>query len=104
MDSARDHQFSFNEAISFMVSCDSQEEIDRYWEGLSAVPEAEQCGWLKDRFGVSWQIVPSAMGEMLQSGTPEQVARVTKAFLAMKKFDVAELQRAFEGAATTEDA
>lgn len=80
MDSAHEHKFSFNEAISFMVKCDSQEEIDHYWEKLSAVPEAEQCGWLKDRFGVSWQIVPAEMDEMLEKGTPEQIARVTKAF------------------------
>jgi predicted 3-demethylubiquinone-9 3-methyltransferase (glyoxalase superfamily) len=102
MDSARDHEFAFNEAISFLVSCDSQDEIDRYWGALSAVPEAEQCGWLKDRYGLSWQIVPSNMEEMLRSGTPEQVARVTKAFLAMRKFDLAELERAYAGSATTE--
>ena len=99
MDSARDHAFAFNEAISLLVYCDSQEEIDRYWDALSAVPEAEQCGWLKDRFGVSWQIAPSNMDEMLQTGSEEQVARVTKAFLAMKKFDVAELERAYAGTA-----
>lgn len=98
MDSASTHEFAFNEAISLMVDCEDQAEIDRYWEKLSAVPEAEQCGWLKDRFGVSWQIVPVAMDEMLSRGTEEQVARVTQAFLQMKKFDVAELERAFEGA------
>lgn len=63
MDSAREHDFAFNEAISLMVSCDTQEEIDHYWERLSAVPESEQCGWLKDRFGVSWQIVPAGDGQ-----------------------------------------
>jgi predicted 3-demethylubiquinone-9 3-methyltransferase (glyoxalase superfamily) len=98
MDSAHDHRFGFNEAISFMVGCDTQEEIDYYWESLSAVPEAEQCGWLKDEFGVSWQIVPSILGELLGSGNTEQTARVTEAFLQMKKFDVAELTRAYEGA------
>lgn len=97
MDSARQHDFSFNEAISFIVNCDDQEEIDYYWGGLSAVPEAEQCGWLKDRYGVSWQIVPTVMGEMMRSGTEEQIARVTQAFLPMKKLDIAELQKAFEG-------
>lgn len=97
MDSARDHDFGFNEAISFMVSCDTQEEIDQYWTALSAVPEAEQCGWLKDRYGLSWQVVPCAMDEMLRTGTKGQTARVTKAFLKMKKFDIAELQRAYEG-------
>jgi predicted 3-demethylubiquinone-9 3-methyltransferase (glyoxalase superfamily) len=98
MDSAQVHGFGFNEAISLMVHCDTQDQIDHYWEKLSAVPEAEQCGWLKDRYGVSWQIVPSAMDEMLANGTDEQRARVTAAFLQMKKFDIAELQRAAEGA------
>jgi predicted 3-demethylubiquinone-9 3-methyltransferase (glyoxalase superfamily) len=97
MDSAREHNFSFNEAISFMVYCDTQEEIDYYWEKLSVVPEAEQCGWLKDKYGLSWQIVPSEMNEMMSKGTPEQLERVTKAFLKMKKFDLVELRRAYEG-------
>jgi predicted 3-demethylubiquinone-9 3-methyltransferase (glyoxalase superfamily) len=97
MDSAHEHKFSFNEAFSFMVSCDTQEEIDYYWERLSAVPEAEQCGWLKDKFGLSWQIVPAEMDEMMSKGTPEQLARVTKAFLKMKKFDLAKLQEAYRG-------
>jgi predicted 3-demethylubiquinone-9 3-methyltransferase (glyoxalase superfamily) len=97
MDSARDHNFAFNEAISFLVGCDSQEEIDYYWERLSAVPEAEQCGWLKDKFGVSWQISPAALQEMMTKGTREQIDRVTQAFLPMKKFDIAELQKAYEG-------
>jgi len=97
MDSAYNHAFAFNEAISFIVHCDTQEEIDRYWESLSAVPEAEQCGWLKDKFGLSWQIVPTAMDEMMTSGDPEKIARVTQAFLPMKKFDIAVLQRAYEG-------
>jgi predicted 3-demethylubiquinone-9 3-methyltransferase (glyoxalase superfamily) len=97
MDSAREHNFSFNEAISFMVYCDTQEEIDHYWEKLSVVPEAEQCGWLKDKYGLSWQIVPSEMNEMMSKGTPEQLERVTKAFLKMKKFDLVELRKAYEG-------
>ena len=96
MDSAHEHKFSFNEAISFMVYCDTQEEIDHYWESLTAVPEAEQCGWLKDKFGVSWQIVPSEMDEMMGNGTPEQLERVTKAFLKMKKFDLAKLRKAYK--------
>lgn len=95
MDSAREHRFGFNEAVSFMVSCRDQEEIDYYWERLSAVPEAEQCGWLKDRYGISWQIVPAALDEMLRNGTAAQKARVTQAFLKMKKFDLAELERAY---------
>jgi predicted 3-demethylubiquinone-9 3-methyltransferase (glyoxalase superfamily) len=97
MDSAHEHNFAFNEAISFLVACDTQEEIDYYWERLSAVPEAEQCGWLKDKFGLSWQISPTALGEMMTKGTREQIDRVTQAFLPMKKFDVAELQKAYEG-------
>lgn len=97
MDSGREHKFGFNEAISFMVYCDTQEEIDHYWGKLSAVPEAEQCGWLKDEYGVSWQIVPREMDEMMSKGTPEQMMRVTQAFLKMKKFDLAELQRAYWG-------
>ncbi|MDQ0970251.1 putative 3-demethylubiquinone-9 3-methyltransferase (glyoxalase superfamily) [Neobacillus niacini] len=97
MDSAHKHKFNFNEAISFMVYCDTQEEIDYYWERLSAVPEAEQCGWLKDKFGLSWQIVPSQMDEMMSKGTPEQQERLTKAFLKMKKFDLTELQKAYKG-------
>jgi predicted 3-demethylubiquinone-9 3-methyltransferase (glyoxalase superfamily) len=96
MDGAGPHEFGFNEAVSLMVSCADQEEIDYYWERLSAVPEAEQCGWLKDRFGVSWQITPADLGEMLSAGTPEQIDRVTQAFLPMRKFDVAELRRAYE--------
>ncbi len=91
------HQFAFNEGVSLMVQCETQEEIDYYWSALSAHPENEQCGWLKDKFGVSWQITPVAMGEMMANGTPEQVARVTQAFLPMKKFDIATLQAAFEG-------
>lgn len=97
MDSAREHGYTFNEAVSLMVRCDNQAEIDHYWEKLSAVPEAEQCGWLKDKFGVSWQIVPTAMDEMMAKGSPEQMARVTEAFLKMKKFDLAELERAYKG-------
>lgn len=97
MDSAREHGFNFNEAISFMVFCKDQEEIDYYWNKLSAVPEAEQCGWLKDKYGLSWQIVPSVMDKMMQDQDPEKIDRVTQAFLKMKKFDLATLQRAYDG-------
>lgn len=97
MDSAYPHAFTFNEAISFVVSCESQEEIDYFWEKLSFVPESEQCGWLKDKFGVSWQIVPAVMNEMMSSGNPAALQRVTQAFLQMKKFDIAALRKAFEG-------
>ena len=89
--------FKFNEAISFVVNCDTQEEIDFYWEKLSAVPEAEQCGWLKDKYGVSWQIVPTIMNEMMTSGDKEKISRVTQAFLKMKKFDIKILKQAYEG-------
>ena len=96
MDSAWEHQFAFNEAISFMVPCETQEEIDYFWEKLSADPQAGQCGWLKDKYGVSWQVIPTIMNEMLASGDKERIARVTRAFLKMKKFDIAALQRAYE--------
>ena len=96
MDSAYDHKFTFNEAISFIVNCDTQEEINYYWDKLSAVPEAEQCGWLKDKYGLSWQIVPTIMNDMMQDKDPKKMARVTEAFLKMKKFDIAELVKAYE--------
>ncbi len=88
--------FKFNEAISFVVNCENQEEIDYYWTKLSADPNAEQCGWLKDKFGVSWQIVPTVMFEMQKTKDKKKLARVTEAFLKMKKFDIATLKRAFE--------
>lgn len=91
------HEFAFNEAISFIVPCKDQAEIDYFWEKLSAVPESEQCGWLKDKYGVSWQIVPQDLEEMMGKGSREQIDRVTQAFLKMKKFDLAALRRAYEG-------
>ncbi len=94
MDSAHEHTFHFNEAISFMVYCTTQEEIDYYWEKLSAVPEAEQCGWLKDKYGLSWQIVPTVMDAMMADKDKKKLARVTEAFLKMKKFDLATLEKA----------
>jgi predicted 3-demethylubiquinone-9 3-methyltransferase (glyoxalase superfamily) len=94
MDSAHGHPFAFNEAISLMVHCDTQEEIDYYWDKLTAVPEAEQCGWLKDKFGFSWQIVPAGMDEMFRTKDEKKIARVTEAFLKMKKFDIAKLEEA----------
>lgn len=94
MDHGYGADFTFNEAFSFMVMCDNQEEIDRYWDKLSFVPEAEQCGWVKDQFGVSWQVIPSNMGEILGKGTEEEVKRITEAFLKMKKFDIAALENA----------
>jgi len=97
MDSALDHQFAFNEAVSLVVLCDSQDEIDRYWNALSAVPESEQCGWLKDRFGVSWQIVPRAMEKMMQDADEPTLARITQAFLPMKKLEIATIEKAYAG-------
>lgn len=97
MDAPGKHDFDFNEALSIIVNCENQAEIDYYWEKLSAVPAAEQCGWLKDKFGVSWQIVPKEMDEMMATKDKVALARVTQAFLPMKKFDVAALKKAFEG-------
>ena len=99
MDSARVHGFGFNEAISFIVNCDTQAEIDRYWDSLSADPRAEQCGWLKDRYGVSWQVVPTELDDMLSTKDRAKTARVTEAFLKMKKFDLAKLREAAADAA-----
>ena len=96
MDSAREHRFAFNEAISFLVHCDTQEEIDYYWDKLSAVPEAEQCGWLKDQYGLSWQVVPNAMDEMMKEKDEKKLARVTETFLKMKKLDLAKIREAYE--------
>ncbi|UQW81688.1 VOC family protein [Staphylococcus edaphicus] len=95
MDSAYDYNYQFNEGISLIVTLDNQVELDAYWHKLSAVPEAEQCGWLKDKFGVSWQIVPKQLDEMMSHGTQEQLNRVTEAFLKMKKFDIAALELAY---------
>lgn len=97
MDSGVDEPVPFNEAVSLLVNCDTQEEIDYYWEKLSAVPESEQCGWLKDKYGLSWQISPAVLDQMLREGTPEQAARVTQAFLKMKKIDLAALESAYKG-------
>jgi len=91
------HTYGFNEAVSLVVKCADQAEIDRLWAALSAVPEAEQCGWCKDRFGVSWQIVPEAMDRMMSEGTPDQLDRVVQAFMPMKKLDVAALEAAYAG-------
>lgn len=89
--------FKFSEAISFIVECKDQAEIDYYWSKLSAVPDAEQCGWCKDKYGLSWQVTSTDMAKMLSEGTREQVDRVTQAFLPMKKFDLATLRAAYEG-------
>jgi predicted 3-demethylubiquinone-9 3-methyltransferase (glyoxalase superfamily) len=89
--------FTPNEAISFVVYCDTQEEIDYFWENLSFMPEAEQCGWLKDKFGISWQIVPAILDTMIGDKDPQKMERVTAAFLKMKKFSIEELKKAYKG-------
>ena len=90
--------FKFNEAVSFQVNCETQEEVDYYWEQLSqgGDEKAQQCGWVKDRFGLSWQIVPTALPEMLQDPDGEKTNRVMEVLLRMKKLDIAELRRAYE--------
>jgi predicted 3-demethylubiquinone-9 3-methyltransferase (glyoxalase superfamily) len=89
-------EFKFTEAISFFVNCETQAEIDELWEKLSAGGEKGPCGWLKDRYGVSWQIVPTALGEMLSDPDPEKSKRVTQAMLQMKKLDINALRQAYE--------
>lgn len=86
--------FKPNEAVSFMVGCDDQAEIDYYWEKLSSHPESEQCGWLKDRYGVSWQIVPKNMGQIIGVSDPQKAKKGMDALLQMKKIVIAELEEA----------
>lgn len=88
--------FKFTEAISFVVNCETQAEVDKFWEKLSEGGAEVQCGWLKDKFGLSWQIVPTALMEMLQDKDPVRSQRVMKAMLQMKKLDIADLKRAYE--------
>jgi predicted 3-demethylubiquinone-9 3-methyltransferase (glyoxalase superfamily) len=91
--------FKFNEAISFRVSCKTQEELDYYWEKLSegGDEKAQQCGWLKDKYGVSWQVIPTVLLEMINDADPEKSQRVMKAMLQMKKIDIEKLRRAYDG-------
>ena len=89
--------FKFTEAISLVVNCETQKEVDHYWEKLSAGGQEVQCGWLKDRFGVSWQIVPTILPEMLKDKDPEKAKRVMAAMLQMKKLDIEGLKRAYGG-------
>lgn len=89
--------FKFNESISFYVECADQAEVDYFWGKLSAVPESEQCGWSKDKFGLSWQIIPKALGELMGDPDPEKSMRVMNAMLKMKKIDVAGLEAAYRG-------
>jgi predicted 3-demethylubiquinone-9 3-methyltransferase (glyoxalase superfamily) len=86
--------FTFNEAVSLQVTCEDQAEVDELWEKLSAVPEAEQCGWLKDKFGLSWQIIPKRLGELMSDPDKAKAKRVTDAMLKMKKIDVQALEDA----------
>jgi len=88
--------FKFTEAISFIVNCETQKEVDYYWEKLSAGGEEVQCGWLKDRFGLSWQVVPTVLTEMLQDKDPQKAQRVMAAMLKMKKIEIADLKKAFD--------
>ncbi|MGW6377405.1 VOC family protein [Rhodococcus sp. NPDC055112] len=91
-------QFTFTEAVSLLVNCDSQEEVDEYWAKLTADGGQEvQCGWLKDKYGLSWQIVPPGFDEMMVTGDPEKAQRAMQAMLQMKKLDVNELRRAYDG-------
>lgn len=90
-------QFTFTEATSFIVNCDTQEEIDKYWDRLSADGKEVQCGWVKDKFGLSWQIVPSMLGRMLQDRDQKKANRVMAAVLRMVKLDIKRLQQAFAG-------
>ena len=91
--------FTFNEAVSFQIICETQEEVDFYWDKLTAGgdPKAQQCGWLKDRFGLSWQVVPAGMQEMLSDPSSEASSRAMTAMMQMKKIDLGELKRAYEG-------
>jgi predicted 3-demethylubiquinone-9 3-methyltransferase (glyoxalase superfamily) len=89
--------FKFTEAVSFVVNCQTQAEVDHYWEKLSAGGQQVQCGWLKDRFGVSWQVLPTVLSEMVQDKDRERSRRVMAAMLTMKKIDIEALTRAYEG-------
>ena len=89
--------FSFDQGFSLFVNCETQEEIDKLWEKLSEGGEEQQCGWLKDRFGVSWQIIPSVLGDMMMDADPEKSKRVMEAILKMTKFDIQALKEAYAG-------
>lgn len=90
-------EFKFNNAVSFIVNCETQEEVDYYWDRLLEGGESEQCGWLKDKFGVSWQIVPTALSELMQGSDAERSNRVMKALLQMVKLDIDLLRKAYDG-------
>ncbi len=90
-------QFTFDEAISFQITCDTQDELDRLWEALTDGGSESRCGWLKDRYGLSWQVIPAGMGELFSDPDPERVRRATEAMLAMSKLDIAALRAAADG-------
>jgi predicted 3-demethylubiquinone-9 3-methyltransferase (glyoxalase superfamily) len=90
-------EFRFTEAISLLVNCETQQEVDTLWERLLEGGEESQCGWLKDKYGLSWQIIPTALSELLEDPDPEKANRVMRAMLEMIKIDIAELRRAAEG-------
>ena len=90
-------QFTFNEAISFQIHCNDQDEVDYYWSKLSEGGEEVACGWLKDKYGVSWQVIPTVLIDMISDPDPEKAKRATQAMLAMTKFDIAALQKACAG-------
>jgi predicted 3-demethylubiquinone-9 3-methyltransferase (glyoxalase superfamily) len=89
--------FKLSEAVSFMVFCGTQEEIDYFWNALSFVKEAEQCGWLKDKFGLSWQIVPTILDSLISDKYQQKAEKITESFLTMNKFDISALKKAYEG-------
>jgi predicted 3-demethylubiquinone-9 3-methyltransferase (glyoxalase superfamily) len=92
-------QFKFTEAVSFVVNCETQEEVDDFWDKLGEGGQTQQCGWLKDKFGLSWQIIPTALPELMSDPDPEKVRRVTEAMLQMTKIDITKLRQAYEGQA-----
>lgn len=92
-------QFKFTEAVSFVVNCETQEELDELWDKLGAGGQTQQCGWLKDKFGLSWQIIPSALPELISDPDPERARRVTEAMLQMTKIDIMKLRQAYDGRA-----
>jgi predicted 3-demethylubiquinone-9 3-methyltransferase (glyoxalase superfamily) len=97
LDSPNIHNFNFNEGVSLMVYCQDQAELDHYWDSLIADPDSGQCGWLKDRYGVCWQIVPAIMHDMLYNSPHETVDRLLATILSMKKFDIAALEQVYRG-------
>jgi predicted 3-demethylubiquinone-9 3-methyltransferase (glyoxalase superfamily) len=94
-------QFTFDEAVSLQIDCETQDEVDHYWERLTEGGEEGQCGWLKDRYGLSWQVVPTGMGEVFSDPDPERARRAMEAMLGMSKLDIAALRRAADGVTAT---